>query len=105
MLALFDYPEPNNHSEQRAQTVSASQKLFMMNSPFMVQQSQLAAKRLLQPETSIRALLDRAYLCLLSRRPTEPEIVAALDFLTLDGSNFDQYVHALMMSNEALYLD
>jgi hypothetical protein len=39
MLALFDFPDPNTHAERRAQTTTALQKLFVLNSPFMLEQA------------------------------------------------------------------
>ncbi len=48
MLALFDYPDPNLHSDGRAQTTTPLQKLFVLNSPFMTRQASRLADRLLQ---------------------------------------------------------
>ena len=46
MLALFDFPNPNNTSEQRLQTTVPLQKLFFMNSPFVIDQSTALAAAL-----------------------------------------------------------
>ena len=45
MLALFDFPNPNNTSEQRLQTTVPLQKLFFMNSPFVIEQAAALAAR------------------------------------------------------------
>ena len=45
VLALFDFPNPNNTSEQRLQTTVPLQKLFFMNSPFVIEQSTALAAR------------------------------------------------------------
>src|SRR5262249_48285781 len=36
MLAQFDYPDANVHAEKRSVTSTPTQKLFMLNSPFML---------------------------------------------------------------------
>ena len=46
MLALFDFPNPNSTSEQRVVTNVPLQRLFMMNSSFVEEQSAGLAKRL-----------------------------------------------------------
>ncbi|MEE8164374.1 MAG: DUF1549 and DUF1553 domain-containing protein, partial [Myxococcota bacterium] len=46
-LALFDFPDPNVHAEKRTKTTTPIQKLFALNSPFMVRQAEGLAKRLL----------------------------------------------------------
>src|SRR5262249_13311461 len=40
MLAIFDFPDPNNTSEQRAVTLGPLQRLYFLNSTFISQQSQ-----------------------------------------------------------------
>ncbi len=105
MLALFDYPDPNTHSDARVRTTSAAQKLFLMNSPFMVEHARVLSERIRQQDVSIGQSINELYLRLLSRSPSVDELSAAIDFLRLDGGNLDQYVHAVMMSNEVLFLD
>ena len=39
MLALFDFPNPNNTSEQRVVTNVPLQRLFLMNSSFVEEQA------------------------------------------------------------------
>ncbi|MFO1062752.1 MAG: PSD1 and planctomycete cytochrome C domain-containing protein [Pirellulales bacterium] len=39
MLSLFDFPDANVHAEQRARTTTALQKLFVLNSLFMLEQA------------------------------------------------------------------
>ena len=49
MLALFDFPDPNAHSERRARTTTPLQKLFVLNSPFMLRQAEALADRTWPP--------------------------------------------------------
>ena len=44
MLALFDFPDPNIHADHRVETTTPLQKLFVMNSPFMVREAEDLAK-------------------------------------------------------------
>src|SRR5439155_6679606 len=50
MLALFDFPDPNAHAAVRAETITPLQKLFVLNSPFMVEHAAALADRLAAEE-------------------------------------------------------
>lgn len=105
MLALFDYPDPNTHSAGRARTTSAAQKLFLMNSPFMVEHARTLAERLREQTVNVRESIDVLYRLLFARQATTEELFAAAEFLRLDGGNFDQYTHAVLMSNEMFFIE
>lgn len=103
MLATFDYPDPNVHSDRRAETTTASQKLFFMNSPLIVNLASKIATNLSSLEDD-RAI-DEAYLLLFSRAPSQSEKQIGIDYLSQRDSELDKYVHALIMSNEFLFID
>lgn len=132
MLALFDYPDPNLHSDGRVQTTTPLQKLFVLNSPFMIQQASRLADRLLQPhaldggcEPEARAdqandasvlsdaeRVEQAYRIVFNREATPQELQVALEFLdaaelqSLDPhQRWQQYALALLASNELMFLD
>ncbi len=105
MLALFDYPDPNTHSDGRVRTTSASQKLFLMNSPFMVEHARAMAESLREHSSSVGEAVDETYQRLLARPPSPDELLAAVEYLRIDGGNLDQYAHAVMMSNEMFFVD
>jgi hypothetical protein len=46
LLMLFDYPDANVHAEKRNVTTTAIQKLFVLNSPFMIERAKALAVRL-----------------------------------------------------------
>ena len=46
LLAMFDYPDPNVHADRRVETTTPLQKMFVLNSPFMVEQAAALAERL-----------------------------------------------------------
>jgi hypothetical protein len=45
LLMQFDYPDANVHAEKRSSTTTATQKLFVLNSPFMLKRAKALAAR------------------------------------------------------------
>ncbi len=113
VLAQFDYPDANVHAEQRSVTTTPTQKLFMLNSPFILARAKaLAARLAAEPGEDDRARIQRAYRLLFSRDPHSEEMRLALAFLakpTPEGAQgptrWEQYTQALLASNELLYVD
>ena len=115
LLAAFDFPDPNAHAAQRVRTTTPLQKLFTLNSPFMVAQASAFAHRLEQSTEETQGdpgntqRIRRAYQLLFSRPPSAEEERLALHFLKhCDSSNqtaWQQYLQVLLASNEALYID
>src|SRR6266542_3807960 len=70
LLMQFDYPDANVHAERRAVSTSATQKLFLLNSPFMMARAKALAERLTtdRKEDDARRI-RRAYRLLLGRVP------------------------------------
>jgi len=110
MLAMFDFPDPNAHSARRAETTTPLQKLFVLNSPFMVRQAEALAEGLLAVAGDDAARIQVAYATAYGREPTSEEARLGLDFLHGCGENDDQsrwtqYAQVLLASNEMLMLD
>jgi hypothetical protein len=108
LLALFDFPDPNTHNPQRNETTTPLQKLFVLNSPFMVKQAELLRDRVAETagnDAPLRVLM--AYRQLFGRAPTEEEQRLAYEFLGDSPSpeRWAEYTHALLASNEFLILD
>ena len=100
-LALFDFPNPNNISEQRTITVGPLQRLYFMNSDFVAEEAQLLADRLnAAPPGKDENRIAEAYRLLYGRRPTKPEIALGVEFLRAGGENWPQYTQALMSAAE-----
>ena len=79
MMEVFDFPDPNLVAGRRASSILATQALFLMNSPFMLEQSRGAAKRLLAvPNIDDAARIELAYRQALGRPPTAAERAFAL---------------------------
>ena len=110
LLMQFDYPDANVHAEKRSLTTTAPQKLFMLNSPFMVEQSRaLAARLTVNARETNRSRVGKAYELLFAREPERAELAAALQFLGKSEnptlSRWEQYAQILLASNEMLYVD
>ena len=73
MLALFDFPNPNSTSEQRLQTTVPLQKLFFMNSPFVIDQSAALSARVAADESNDDQRITATYRLSLQRDPTPEE--------------------------------
>jgi mono/diheme cytochrome c family protein len=100
MLALFDFPNPNNTSEQRTETNVPLQRLFLMNSSFVEQQAAGLAKRLPGNET---AQVRQAYRILYGRPPEAEELQLGLAFAAKSG--WKEYARVLLNANEFLWVD
>jgi hypothetical protein len=110
VLVQFDYPDANVHAEKRSVTTTATQKLFVLNSPFMLSQARALAGRLTaDPRESNRHRIERAYQLLYGRPATSAEMKLALDFLgkeeTPEMPRWEQYTQMLLAANEMFYVD
>ncbi len=95
MLALFDFPNPNNTSEQRVVTNVPLQRLYMMNSSFVEDQAAGLAKRLSGSEDQ---RVKQAYRTVYGREPSAEELQLGLAFVK--KSNWNEYARVLLNSNE-----
>ncbi|MGI9471780.1 MAG: PSD1 and planctomycete cytochrome C domain-containing protein [Rubripirellula sp.] len=106
MLAQFDFPDPNAHSAKRFETTTPLQKLFLLNSPFLVYQADTLAARLNQHGGSHRSRIEQAYRLLFSRFPTRGEIELGEAFLESNQPDvWSQYAQTLLISNEMFMVD
>ena len=106
MLARFDFPDPNAHSAKRVETTTPLQKLFLLNSPFLVEQADALAERLDDLGGSYPSKIQAAYRLLYSREPTDDEIRWAEEYIGEGrAESWPQYVQALLISNEMFTID
>jgi hypothetical protein len=118
LLMQFDYPDANVHAEKRATTTTATQKLFALNSAFVLDCANSLASRVTRKSKGTRPQIKEAYRMLFAREPDANELKLGLEFL--NGSDalpdrkvpsvsaqdrWAEYAQALMISNEMLYLD
>jgi hypothetical protein len=95
MLALFDFPNPNNTSEQRVVTNVPLQRLFLMNSAFVEAQAGSLAERMSGTEEE---RVREAYRVLYGRKPSAEESKLGVEFAARSG--WKEYARVLLNSNE-----
>ncbi len=109
MLATFDFPEPSNMGGQREVTTVPIQALYMMNSQFISQQSQLMGSRLTKNEMSDVEKVNWAYKLSLARPATEAERARTILFIEEAGDNkavaWAGFCQMLFSSAEFRFLD
>src|SRR5579883_306471 len=108
MLEVFDAADPSTVTGKRNSGTVAPQALFMMNHPFVLKQSELAATRLLgEKHANNGERITRAYRLVLGRTPTAGEREVAERFLK-GKSETDAWtvlLHALFASAEFRYVN
>ncbi len=87
MLTLFDFPDPSLIIGERATTTVPAQSLYLMNNPFVIQQAETLADRLLADRDDDAGKLRRAYLLCYARPPSDTEMRSAAKFLEEYGKN------------------
>jgi hypothetical protein len=105
MLALFDFPNPNNTSEQRLQTTVPLQKLFFMNSPFVIEQSTALTTRVAATASTADQRITATYRLVLQRDPTPAERKLAHEFIGKNAAAWPEFTQVLLSSNEFTYLN
>jgi hypothetical protein len=80
-LSLFDGPDPNASTAKRSVTTVPTQALFFMNDPFVHEQAQGFARRLLAAQGDEGDRIRLAFRMAMSREPLDPEIQKSKDFL------------------------
>jgi hypothetical protein len=108
LLARFDFPDPNTHSDWRTQTTTPLQKLLALNSPFMLAQATAVAERVMQSGPSDSGRLRLAFQTLFTRDPQAAEELAVREFLASApdaATAWTQLAQVLLASNEFLMLD
>jgi cytochrome c553 len=111
LLRLFDFPDPNITSGQRAVTTVPLQQLFVLNGEFMVRNAQALAARLGGAASDDVGRIRNAFLLLYGRPATERELRLGLAFLAgadarREGlTRWERYAQVLLSANEFLYVD
>jgi len=100
MLALFDFPNPNNTSDERMVTVGPLQRLWFMNNGFVAAQTRSLLDRLNNDQgQTYEQKIGKAYRLLFERAPTAMEVRVGLQFLK-ESQSWPQYAQALLSSSE-----
>jgi hypothetical protein len=102
MLGLFDFPSPNQTSEQRLTTNVPLQSLFFLNSGFMNAQSKAFSERLKGTDAE---RITEAYRLLYGRKPDAQELALGLEFVKGKPDAWTGYAQVLLTSNEFVFVD
>jgi len=111
LLPIFDYSDMAVHLDKRPATIVAQQALFMLNNALVRRQAKAVAESLRRGDEGDDGRARRAWIRLFSRPPAEEEVRAVLYHLErfrkqgLADSAWTNVVHALMASNEFLFVD
>ena len=119
-LSIFDGADPNSSTPERLVTTTPIQALFVMNSPFVHEQADQFAARLIKAQPQNRKRIALAYQLALGRPATSEEIrrgetylqqsqeklkVASIPLDQLPQKAWASYVRVLLSSNEFIFVD
>jgi hypothetical protein len=110
LFRTFDLANPDSSSPQRHQTTVPQQALFLMNSPFVLEQARavlrlpdVASQREAEPK------IQRLYRRVLDRPAERDEINLGMRFLEENGppaeGDWQRYAQVLLMTNELMFVD
>jgi Protein of unknown function (DUF1553)/Protein of unknown function (DUF1549) len=103
---LFDSADPTNSAEKRTISTVAPQALYLLNSPFALEQAQALAARLMAHPGTNTERIAYAYKLLYARPPSPKELTLGQGFLAKLGvEGWDAYAQALLCANEFCYVD
>ena len=114
-LDVFDFADSSTVTGTRESSNTANQALFMMNNPFVIQQSEAFARRVASSESTLPERIRLAFLLAYGRPPTSDERAASANFLSRfrassearpEGDNaMAAFCQSLYASAEFRYLD
>ncbi len=108
LMTVFDFPSAAATNPQRDVTTVSPQALYFMNGPLAETAAGHVAARLeLTSPGSVTDKLDRLGVLLLGRRLHDQQIAAATAYLgeEPDADRWRSFVHALLMTNEFVFID
>ena len=79
-LDVFDFAEPSLVVGSREASNTADQALFMLNSPFVLEQSDALARQLVRMSSNQNERVSKAFFFVYGRPATQKELRAATDF-------------------------
>jgi hypothetical protein len=119
-LALFDGPDTNTTTARRGSSTVPQQALFLMNNPFVKEQAEALARRLLAASADPAQRIGLAHELAWSRLPTPSEVAKATGYIEaykkklakagapneqLEVEAWTSYARVMLSANEFVYLD
>jgi hypothetical protein len=111
VFRTFDFSNPDTSSQRRFHTTVPQQALFLMNSPFVIEQARNLAHRAESTSKGTKDLIEELYQLVFQRPPAEAELVLGEKFLTAQTtqnaklSPLEKYAQVLLLSNEVMFID
>ena len=106
-LALFDYPDPNIHASTREETITPAQKLYFINSPFVLSRARNIVSN--SVNDNLELTVQKIYLKILSRLPSEQEKSDTIKYISVDEEKrierLTRFAQNLLISNEFIFRD
>jgi hypothetical protein len=106
----FDFALPDAHAPQRFTTTVPQQALYLLNSPFVIEQARAFAARTTDAADAARRI-ERFFRIAYGRSPTSGESAAALAFVHSPPDAaaalpvWEQFAQVLLLSNEFAFAD
>jgi len=112
VFRTFDFANPDTSNQGRFHTTVPQQALFLMNSPFVIQQARSLSQRAEIADVSGNAQKASAlYQRVLQRAPTRSELKLAERFLSASAPGdkavppLEKLAQVLLLSNEVMFVD
>lgn len=106
-LALFDYPDPNIHSSSRDETITPAQKLYFINSEFVIERSKKISLEI--TSNNINESIIKMYQKILSRSPSNQELLRSVEYIGVveekKEERWQRFAQNLLISNEFIFRD
>jgi len=113
LYTLFDFGDATSPEGKRTPTTIATQALFVMNSPLVGREAKALSDRIRRQHDNNSRRIEELYLAVLDRRPQPDETDAALTYIAglqkkwndiADSKAWESFCHALMASNEFIFV-
>jgi hypothetical protein len=101
VLALYDFPEATQTAPDRETTTTTLQQIFLMNSAFIQNLAEAAAKNAMKA-TGEAEQIGLLYRRILARDPSAEEMKNALQYLK--QGTLQRYAQVLLATNEEIFL-
>ena len=110
LLRTFDFASPDAHTPMRYTTTVPQQALFLMNSPFLVEQARaLVARPDVAGLSGTEQRIGRLYRLLYGRTPEPEEMALGVRFVARSSGKgltaWEQYAQVLLLANEFAFVD
>ena len=105
LLGNFDFASPEAHAPTRHLTTVPQQAMFLLNSPFVLEQARAFSQRAEQDGTADRdGRIARMFQLAYGRSPSDQELGSSQSFLDAGGS-WPDFAQVLLLSNEFSFVD